>query len=137
MELLYWWLAITAIFLIVELITSTFYGLSISFAAGVTAIYVLVSHEASLTVTQWIIFVIASSIFAYILPKMLISSSPDQPQWLSEYIGMTRVVKTVGTELKIVLDGVDYPIEADDDVKPSDKVKIVWHKGISLIVKKV
>jgi membrane protein implicated in regulation of membrane protease activity len=69
--------------------------------------------------------VIASSIFAYVLPKMLVSRSPDQPQGLSEYIGMTRVVKMVGTELKIVLDGVDYPIETDDDVKPSDKVKIV------------
>ena len=50
---------------------------------------------------------------------------------------MTRAVKKVGNELKIVLDGVDYPIETDDDIKPSDKVKITGHKGIALIVKKL
>ncbi len=33
MELLYTWLGITAFFLILELLTATFYGLSLSFAA--------------------------------------------------------------------------------------------------------
>lgn len=137
MELLYTWLAIAAFFLIIELVTATFYGLSLSFAAWVTALYVLISHEISFSLVQGLVFVVSSALFAYILPKMLVSKSPDIPQGLSEYTGMIRAVKKVGNELKIVLDGVDYPIETDDDVGPSDKVKITGHKGIALIVKKV
>jgi|JI10StandDraft_1071094.scaffolds.fasta_scaffold480679_2 membrane protein implicated in regulation of membrane protease activity len=137
MELLYTWLGLTAFFLILELLTATFYGLSLSFAAWVTAIYVLISHETDFSLVQGVVFVVSSGIFAYILPKILVSKAPDLPQGLAEYTGMTRAVKKVGNELKIVLDGVDYPIETDDDIKPSDKVKITGHKGIALIVKKL
>lgn len=137
MELLYTWLAIAAVFLIIELLTATFYGLSLSLAAWVTALYVLISHESEFTLIQGVVFVFSSGMFAYILPKMLVSKSPDIPQGLSGYVGMTRAVKKVGNEYKIVLDWVDYPIETSDTVEASDKVKITWHKGIALIVKKV
>ncbi len=137
MELLYSWLAIAALFLVVELITATFYGLSISFAAGVTALYVLISHETSITLVQWGVFVLASAIFAYILPKMLVSNAPDVPQWTDKYVWEKRTVKKVGGDLKIALDGVDYLLESDDEIESGDKVEVVWHKWSSMKVKKV
>lgn len=136
MELLYSWFAIAALFLIIELITSTFYGLSLSFAAGVTALYVLVSHELTFTLTQAWVFVVASAIFAYILPRMLISQSPDVPQGTDKYVWEKRTVKKVGGDLKISLDGVDYLIDSDDDLISWDKVLVLWHKGASMKVKK-
>lgn len=136
MELLYGWLAITALFLIVEIISSTFYGLSISFAAGVTAIYVLISHDVKLTLVQWIIFVVASGIFAYVLPKMLISKAPDIPQGGDKYVWEKRTARKVWGDLKISLDGVDYLVEADDEIEAWDKVEVLGHKGSSMKVKK-
>ena len=137
MELLYSWLAIAALFLVVELITATFYWLSISFAAGVTAMYVLISHETSVTLIQWCVFVVASAIFAYILPRMLISNAPDVPQWTDKYLWEKRTAKKVGGDLKISLDGVDYLLESDEDLESWDKVEVIWHKWASMKVKKV
>ncbi|GAB0174406.1 MAG: hypothetical protein HHAS10_02850 [Candidatus Altimarinota bacterium] len=137
MELLYSWFAIAALFLIIELITSTFYGLSLSFAAGVTALYILVSHESAFSLNQAGIFVVASAIFAYILPRMLISKAPDVPQGTDKYVGEKRTVKKVGGDLKISLDGVDYLVESDDEINSGDKVEVLGHKGASMKVKKI
>ncbi len=137
MEHLYYWLALGILFIIVELATATFYGLSLALAAGITAIYVFFMGETSFTLIQGLIFVLASALFAYYLPKVLISSSPDVPQWGDKYITEKRTAKKVWGDLKISLDGVDYLIESDDDISAWDKVEVVWHKWASMKVKKV
>lgn len=116
--------------------TATFYWLSLALSSAIVAFYVYFSWDTSHQVIHAAIFVIGSALFAYFLPKFLISKIPDKPQWLDEYIGMIRTIKKVGTEMKIVLDGVDYPIDTDDEVKVGDKVKITGHQGISLKVEK-
>ena len=136
MELLYTWLALAALFLIVEFATATFYGLSLSFAASVTTLYVLISHETSFTLIQWMVFLVASAIFAFVLPKMLISKVPDVPQGADKYIGEKRIAKKVGWDLKISLDGVDYLVESANEIEAWDKVEICGHKGITMQVKK-
>lgn len=95
MNFLYFWIAAALIFLIVEFATATFYGLALSLAAGIVALYVFFSGETMFTIVQGIIFAIASLIFAYFLPKMLTASSPDVPQGFDRYLGEKRTVKKI------------------------------------------
>ncbi len=137
MELIYFWTGIIVIFIILELLTSTFYGLSLALAAGVVSLYVFFSKELELSLVQGLIFVVASAIFAYFLPKYLFSSMPDVPQGADKYIGEKRSVKKIAGDLKISLDGVEYLIDAEDEIVAGDKVEVLWHKGVSMKVKKV
>jgi membrane protein implicated in regulation of membrane protease activity len=114
MDFIYSWLGIALFFIIIELLTATFYGLSLALAAAVTALYVLVTGETDFTLIQGVVFMIASALFAYFLPRILISQTPDKPQGSDQYIGVKRSVKKVGEDLKISLDGVDYLFESDE-----------------------
>jgi membrane protein implicated in regulation of membrane protease activity len=92
-SILYFWIATALLFLVVEFWTSTFYGLALSLAAGIVALYVFFSGEMELSIVQGIIFAVASLILAYTLPRVLSSSSPDVPQGFDRYIGEKRTVK--------------------------------------------
>lgn len=137
MELIYFWSGVVVAFIILELLTSTFYGLSLALAAGVVSFYVFFTKEGELSLIQGLIFVVASAIFAYFLPKYLSSSMPDVPQGVDRYIGEKRSVKKIAGDLKISLDGVEYLIDAEDEIVAGDKVEVLWHKGVSMKVKKV
>jgi membrane protein implicated in regulation of membrane protease activity len=58
------------------------------------------------------------------------------PQGFDRYIGEKRTVKKSAWELKISLDGVEYIVDADEDIAAWDKVEILWHKGTGMKVKK-
>jgi hypothetical protein len=45
------------------------------------------------------------------------SSLPDTSQGVDTYTGQVRTVKKVSTDLKISLDGVDYLIDGEEDIK--------------------
>ena len=85
-SLLLFWIGTGIIFLIVEMITAAFYGLSIAIAAFILAIYVWFTGEIALTVFQGAVFAITSFLTAYTLPKFLISELPDVPQGIDRYI---------------------------------------------------
>lgn len=93
MNILYFWISIVLIFLIIEFSTATFYGLALSLAAGVVALYVFFMQDMELSILQGIIFACMSLIFAYTLPKMLSSGSPETPQGFDKYIGEKRTTK--------------------------------------------
>ena len=137
MDFLYFWIAIALVFLIIEFATATFYGLALSLAAGIVALYVFFSGEAAFTVVQGIIFAVASLIFAYVLPNLLSATNPDVPQGFDRYVGEKRTVKKIWWELKISLDGVEYIIDADEEISAGDKVEVIDHKGTGMKVKKV
>ena len=63
------WLALGVFLLMIEMFTGTLYGLSLSIAAFVLAMYVYYTGETSLTLTQAIIFCSISSILCYFFPK--------------------------------------------------------------------
>lgn len=136
MDLLYFWTGLVVIFIIIELLTSTFYGLSLALAAGVVSLYVFFRGEVDFSLVQGVIFSLASALFAYFLPRYLVSNMPDVPQWADRYIGEKRSVKKSWTDLKISLDGVEYLIDSDEDIVPGEKVEVVWHKWASMKVKK-
>jgi membrane protein implicated in regulation of membrane protease activity len=80
MELFYSWIGAVLVFIIVEYITTTFYGLALALSAAITAMYVYLTGEATLSITQGVIFSVTSAVFAFFLPKLLISQAPDKPQ---------------------------------------------------------
>ena len=84
-----------------------------------------------------VIFAIGSALFAYFLPNMLHSRSPDTPQGSDRYIWEKRSVKKSCGDLRISLDGVEYLIESDDEILAGEKVEVTGHKGASMKVKKV
>lgn len=137
MTVLYSWIAVALLFLIVEFVTTTFYGLALSLSAGVVASYVFYSQDHEFTIIQGIIFALTSLILAYILPKLLISSSPDIPQGFDRYFGEKRTIKRNAGDFKISLDGVDYIVDADEDISVGDRVEVIGHKGAGMKVKKI
>ncbi len=138
MSILLFWIGLGIVFLIVEVATATFYGLALSLASAIVALYVWITWETyALTVIQWVIFAVASAIFSYFLPNYLKSSLPDTPQGTDRYIGEKRSVKKVWGDMKISLDWVDYLISSEDEIASGDKVEVTGHKGVSMKVKRV
>jgi membrane protein implicated in regulation of membrane protease activity len=137
MNFVFTWIAIALVFVIIEFISATFYGLALSIAALIVAVYVYIVWDTEFTVIQGLIFAVTSLIFAYTLPKVLTSSSPDVPQGFDKYIGEKRTVKKIAWDLKISLDGVEYTIDTDEEISAGDKVEVIGHKGTGMKVKKV
>lgn len=130
------WIAIAIFFLIIEMVTSTFYGLSLALSAAIVAMVTYILQEPTITILQGGVFAIASLIFALVIPKLLISHEPITPQGADKYIGQVRSARKVGGEYKISLDGVDYLIESETDITVGDKVEIIGHKGASMKVRR-
>lgn len=127
-SLVLFWIGIGIGFLIIEMITVTFYGLAISLAGFITALYVWYSGFTGLTISQGVIFALITLLTSYYLPKILISNIVEQAQWLDTYLGETRKVKKVWEDYKVVLDGIDYIIEIDG-VKSGDRAQLMSRKG--------
>jgi membrane protein implicated in regulation of membrane protease activity len=100
-------------FLLIEIVTSTFYGLSLSIASFVVAVWVYFSWALTLSLLHAVIFLILSVILSYFLPKFLTPEGKNLPQWLDKYIGETRKLKKSGDEYRVTLDGVEYVVEGD------------------------
>jgi len=127
-SLLIFWIAVGIGFLIIEMITVTFYGLAISLAGFVTALYVYYFWWEDVTITQWLIFAVVSFLASFFLPRYLSSQVEEKAQWLDSYIGEIRKVKKVWEDFKVILDGVDYFVDIDG-VKVGDKVTLTSRKG--------
>jgi membrane protein implicated in regulation of membrane protease activity len=139
MDLLYFWGGCALVFLIVEMLTATFYGLSLSIASGIVALYVWYMGDTDLDIIQWILFASITFLASFTLPRLLIpgDSSPVVSQGLDAYIWLKRKVKLQGESFKITLDGVDYPIENEDNLQVWDQVEIISAHSIAFFVKKV
>ncbi len=136
-SILLFWIGLAIGFVILELLTATFYGLSLALASCIVALHIYFSGDTVFQILHAVIFVFSSAVFAFLLPKYLVSHTPDMPQGMDQYIGLTRSVKKIGTDLKISLDGVEYLIESDNQVSAGDKVEIMGHHGVSMKVKKL
>lgn len=95
-SLLLFWIGIAVGFVILELLTATFYGLSLALASAIVAFLVYFSGDTTFQILHAVIFALSSAIFAYLLPKYLVSHTPDTPQGMDQYIGLIRSVKKAG-----------------------------------------
>lgn len=126
-SLLIFWISVGIGFLIIEMITVTFYGLAISTAAFITGLYVWYTGIQEVTILQWVIFAVVSFLSSYFFPKILMPAAVEKAQWLDIYIGQTRKVKQVWEDFKVNFDGVDYLIDIEG-VKSGTKVRLTSRK---------
>ena len=80
MSVLLFWIGAGIVFLIVEALTATFYGLALALASAIVALSVWVMNDTSFTLIQGKIFALTSIAFSFFLPNYLKSSKPDMPQ---------------------------------------------------------
>lgn len=134
------WIGFGIVFLIVELITATFYGFSLAIAAFIVAIYAAIMNSSNVDIIQGAIFAGTALVTCYFFPKFFVSSvesSEEKPQGLDMYIGERRRVRQVDEDFKIKLDGVEYLVVCDDDLEDKDLVEIVDRRGSIFIVEMV
>lgn len=136
---LLFWIGAGIVFLIIELVTSAFYGFSLAIAAFVVAAYVFFTHPTAFDAIQWIIFVVIAMLCSYFLPKWLSPKNEllDKPQGLDMYIGEHHRVKKVWEDFKVYLDGVQYFLVSDDEIQNNDLVEIVDRRGSVFIGEKI
>jgi membrane protein implicated in regulation of membrane protease activity len=122
------WIAVGIAFLIIEMITVTFYGLSIALAAFVTGLFVWYTGLDVVTISQAALFALVSFFASYYLPRIMTPTTEEHPQGLDAYIGETRSVRKVGEDYKVSLDGVLYIVDIEG-LKSGDKVKLTSRHG--------
>jgi len=127
-SLLTFWIAAGVIFLIIEMLTTTFYWLALAVASFLVGVFVFFTHDITVSIIQWVIFAWTSFIVSYFLPRMLTPEHTEKAQWLDMYLGEIRKVKKVWEDYKVMLDGVNYIIDIDD-VKIGNTVKLTSRKG--------
>ncbi|MDD2891823.1 MAG: hypothetical protein PHQ95_02555 [Candidatus Gracilibacteria bacterium] len=136
-NLFYIYLASGVFFLLIEMLTATFYGLSVSITCFVLAIYIFITGDTTLTIAQGIILVVISGTFAYLLPKYLKPNTPDFKSGLDAHIGQKFYLEKVGSDWKVKIDGVDYLIDDDSETSEFEvgkKVRLESHSSGILTV---
>ena len=127
-SLLVFWISLGIGFLIIEMITVTFYGLALSVASFAVALYVWYTGVNVVDIFQGSIFAIVSLLTSFFFPKWLTPSGEEKIQGLDVYIGEKHKVRKVGEDFKVKLDGVDYLVDIDG-VKGGDMIEITHRKG--------
>lgn len=136
-ELFYIYLASGVFFLLIEMLTATFYGLSVGLACFILAVYVYITGDSSITIVQWVLLAIASLLLAYFLPKWLKPHGEVLKSWLDAHIGKSFRLERVGSDWKVKIDGVDYLVADESetpDFKAGKKVRLDSHDGAVLKV---
>ena len=131
-NLFYIYLASGIFFLLIEMLTATFYGLSMSVACFILAVYVYATGDTSMTAIQGGLLAVTSAVFAYFLPKWMMSHAKVLKSGLDLHIGHSFRLEQVGTDWKIKIDGVDYLIGEEsvtDEFAPGKKVMLEGHDG--------
>ncbi|MDD2916805.1 MAG: hypothetical protein PHH70_03095 [Candidatus Gracilibacteria bacterium] len=114
-NLFYIYLASGVFFLLIEMLTATFYGLSVSVACFALALYVYMTGDTNITVIQGILLVVVSGLFAYFLPKWLKPNTEALKSGLDAHIGQSFRLERVGSDWKVKIDGVDYLINDNSE----------------------
>ena len=87
MSLLLLWVGSGIIFLIIELLTSAFYGFALALASFAVALLLFVFPENNLSILQGGVFLVVSFLGSYLLPKYLSPKDQEKPQGLDIYLG--------------------------------------------------
>jgi predicted membrane protein len=132
MELSYIWFWAGILFLIVEILTFTFYWLSLALASFLLACMVYSNWDSSFTIMQGLIFVFLSAIFAILFTKYLRPKTKAKSVWLDSYIWSVHKLEKIWDDWKIKIDWVDYLVDDDSiviDFWVGKKVKLLEHNS--------
>ncbi|MBP8016435.1 hypothetical protein KAZ01_00360 [Candidatus Gracilibacteria bacterium] len=137
-EIFYGWIAVGIVFIIIEFFTTTLYGLSMSIASFIVAIYIyLFKIDSVYDIYTYIIFAFFSIIFVVAFPKLFNPKVEGFKQGLDDQIGKIFKLKKVGENWKTEIDGIDYLIDDNsitDDFESGKKVILKSCKGGLLTV---
>ncbi len=136
-NLFYVYIAAGVLFLLVEMMTATLYGLSVSIACFVLAFYVYITGDVTMTIIQWLFLAGISASFSVFLPKLLKSNTENLKSGLDAHIWELFRLERVGSDWKVKIDGVDYLIDDDSETpefEAGKKVRLESHKSGILIV---
>ncbi len=131
-HLFYIYLASGIFFLLIEMLTATFYGLAIALSCFCLVIYVFITGDTNMTMIQGVLLAITSWTFAYILPRYIKPHTPELKLWLDVHIGQSFPLEYIGNDWKVKIDGVDYLIgdqSVTDEFIVGKKVVLAWHEG--------
>lgn len=137
MELYYIWFWVGIIFLIVEVLTFTFYWLAMAIASFIVALIVYLNWDTSFTIFQSLVFIFIATWFSLFAVKYLRPKKISKAVWLDSYIWANVKLEKVGDDWKIKIDWVDYLIDDDsisDIFEVWKKVKIIGHNSWSFKV---
>ncbi len=114
-DVFYLWIAAGITFLLVEMLTSTLYGLSLSIAGFILAFYVSVMGIKDADMIQWIAFAAISACFCLVFPRLFNSYKKESvyKTGLDAAIDSVVVLGKVGDDFKVKIDGVDYLVAED------------------------
>ena len=133
------YLAIWCVFLMIELVTTAFFGLALSLSSFILAGYVSYTGELNFTLIQAILYFVISIILLITFPKFLRKSLPtiEYPIWVKAFIGQTfHIHLTPRGDKAIDINGVSYLILGEsDDYKVGEKVKLLSYEGSKVAVK--
>lgn len=132
MELSYIWFWIGIVFLIVEILTFTFYWLSLAIWAFFTAILVYFTKDTSINLVQALLFIAISTWFALFATKYLRPKKQVKAVWLDAYIWTTHKLEKIWDDWKIKIDGVDYLVDDESialEFWVGKKVKVLEHNS--------
>lgn len=133
-ELFYAWSAFAVLAFIVEMFSGTLYGLSFSLSGVVVAIYVLITGEKDLSIVQALLFAVTGTALCFVFPKIF-KTRTEFKQGLDAHVGKKFVLKKVGEDFKIAIDGVDYLVDdACVTERFAPKAKVVFKSHDSGII---
>ncbi len=133
------WLALGVFLLMIEMFTGTLYGLSLSIAAFVLAIYVYYTGEMNFTLVQAIILFVLSSVLCYFFPKWFNQSEKGDfnGSVLDRAVGSVLPLKESKGIYRVNIEGVDYLVDEDSvtkDFAKGKKAVINSHDGSTVQV---
>lgn len=137
-QLLIFWIATGIFFIIIELFTVTLYGISVSIAAFVVAVYVWITKDSDMTIPQTLIFAAVSVALSYYLPKYFKKtgeSRSDNP--IEIKVGEIFTLKETKGEYRISIEGVNYLVKdscVTKDFADGKKVILKSHSGNQVVV---
>lgn len=135
MSIYIFWIGAGILFLIIEMLFTTFYWLALGIAAFVTWAYAFFTSATVFDIPQALIFLIVGTICSYFLPRILTpDDSHQKPQWLDIYLGEKHKIKKRGEDFVVTLDWVDYLVISDADLRNNDSVELVARKWSIFIV---
>lgn len=111
----YFWAAVAVLFLVVEVVTGTFYGLAVALAAFITAGFALAAGTQDWTLPQFLVFFGASVVLCVVLPGWFSGRSKAPAVGLEATVGRSAKLRKAGEHWKVEIDGVPYLVHESSE----------------------
>lgn len=133
------WIVVAVIAIIFELLSTSFFSLSIGVGAIASAITNYYNYNLTIQVTTFIVVSVVCIILTRPLSNLLNKKS-ERKSNTERFIGKeARVIQTINSKNpgKIIVDNETWLAISDTEIDKNNEVMIVGIEGVKLIVKKI